>query len=101
MGATVVIVVRNQEGGRRARAKIVKVSGNVATDLMICDVSSASSIRSFTNEFIGKYDRLDILINNAGAVFDKRETTVDGFESTFAVDYRARVFTFQRQATAP
>jgi NAD(P)-dependent dehydrogenase (short-subunit alcohol dehydrogenase family) len=87
MRATVVMVVRNKEEGSRARAHVVKVSGNDATDLMICDVSSTSSIRSFANEFIGKYNRLNVLINNAGAVFSKRETTVDGFESTFAVDY--------------
>ena len=87
MGATVVMAVRNQERGKKARAEIVKASGNDGTDLMICDVSSTSSIRSFTKEFVGKYNRLDVLINNAGAVFSKRETTVDGFENTFAVDY--------------
>jgi NAD(P)-dependent dehydrogenase (short-subunit alcohol dehydrogenase family) len=87
MGANVVMVVRNQERGVRARAEIVEVSGNDATDLMIYDMSSKSSIRSFINEFIGKHNRLDVLINNAGAVFSKRETTFDGFESTFAVDY--------------
>lgn len=87
MGATVVMAVRNQERGKKARAEITEVSGNDATDLMICDVSSTSSIRSFTKELIGKYNRLDVLINNAGAVFSKRETTVDGFESTFEVDY--------------
>jgi len=87
IGATVVMAVRNQELGKKARAEIAEVSGNDGTDLMICDVSSTSSIRIFTKEFIGKYNRLDVLINNAGAVFSKRETTIDGFESTFAVDY--------------
>lgn len=54
---------------------------------MICDVSSMGSVRSFAEAFKSKYDRLDVLVNNAGAVFYKRQTTVDGFESTLAVDY--------------
>jgi NAD(P)-dependent dehydrogenase (short-subunit alcohol dehydrogenase family) len=86
MGATVVMAVRNHEQGQKARDEIVNVTSNNATDLMICDVSSTSSIRNFTKEFMSKYSRLDVLINNAGAVFYKRKTTVDGFESTFEVD---------------
>jgi NAD(P)-dependent dehydrogenase (short-subunit alcohol dehydrogenase family) len=45
------------------------------------------SVRNFSKEFMDKYDRLDVLINNAGAVFRKRETIVDGFERTLAVNY--------------
>jgi len=44
-----------------------------------------SSIRHFAEEFKKKYDRLDVLINNAGAVFNKRELTPEGFERTLAV----------------
>jgi len=87
MGATVVMVVRSPERGEKARAEIVNRTGNTATDLMICDLSSMDSIRQFTNEFENKYDRLDALINNAGVVLSKRQTTVDGFERTLAVNY--------------
>jgi len=87
MGATVVMAVRNQERGQKARTEIVDKTGNKATDMMICDVSSKESIRNFVRTFTSKYDRLDVLINNAGAVFFKRQTTVDGFERMLAVDY--------------
>jgi NAD(P)-dependent dehydrogenase (short-subunit alcohol dehydrogenase family) len=87
MNATVVMVVRNRERGEKARTEIVDKTGNHATDLMICDLSSMDSIRQFAKEFVKKHDRLDVLINNAGAVFSKRQTTVDGFERTLAVDY--------------
>lgn len=87
MGATVVMAVRNQERGQKARNEIVDRTGNNATDMMICDVSSKESIRNFAKTFTSKYDRLDVLINNAGAVFFKRQTTHDGFERTLAVDY--------------
>lgn len=87
MGATVVMAVRNQERGQKARNEIVDRTGNNTTDMMICDVSSKESIRNFAKTFTSKYDRLDVLINNAGAVFFKRQTTHDGFERTLAVDY--------------
>jgi NAD(P)-dependent dehydrogenase (short-subunit alcohol dehydrogenase family) len=87
MDATVVMVVRNRERGEKARVEIIEETGNKATDLMICDVSSADSIRLFADEFKDRYDRLDVLINNAGAVFGKRQTTPDGFERTFAVNH--------------
>jgi len=87
MGATIVMVVRDQERGEKARIEIVKQTGNDSVDLMICDLSSMSSIRHCAEEFKKKYDRLDVLINNAGAVFNKREVTPEGFERTLAVNY--------------
>ena len=87
MGATVVMVVRDQERGEKARTEIVRQTGNNSVDLMFCDLSSMDSIRRFAKEFKKKYDRLDVLINNAGALFNKREVTSEGFERTFAVNY--------------
>lgn len=87
MGATVVMVVRNPERGERARAEIIDETGNRAADLMICDLSSMESIRQFAKEFKTKYDRLNVLINNAGTYVSKRQNTIDGFERTLAVNY--------------
>jgi len=87
MGATVVMVVRDRERGEKARKEIVEQTGNDSVDLMICDLSSMSSIRHFAGEFRKKYDRLDVLINNAGASFSKREVTPECFERNFAVNY--------------
>ncbi len=87
MGATIVMVVRNKARGEKAQREIVKQSGNNSVDLMICDLSSLESIRRFAEEFKKKYSRLDVLVNNAGAVFNKRELTPEGFERTFTVNY--------------
>ena len=87
MGAKVVMVVRNPERGEKALAEIISKTGNHSTALMVCDLSSMDSIRYFVREFKNKYDRLDVLVNNAGAIFSKRQTTVDGFERTLAVNY--------------
>jgi NAD(P)-dependent dehydrogenase (short-subunit alcohol dehydrogenase family) len=87
MGAHVVMVVRNQDRGEKAQFEIVRQTGNKSIGLMICDLSSMVSIRRFAHEFKKKYGRLDVLVNNAGAMFNKREVTPEGFERTFAVNY--------------
>ncbi|MHA1942779.1 MAG: SDR family oxidoreductase [Candidatus Thorarchaeota archaeon] len=89
MGATVVMVVRNRELGEAARAEIIAETGSNSIDLMICDLSSMNTIRDFAEVFKSKYDRLDVLINNAGAVISNRQITEDGFERTLAVNYLA------------
>jgi NAD(P)-dependent dehydrogenase (short-subunit alcohol dehydrogenase family) len=87
MGARVVMVVRNRERGEKARAEIVNQTVSGSVDLLICDLSLMDSIRHFAGEFKSKYNRLDVLINNAGADFRNREVTAEGFERTFAVNY--------------
>ena len=87
MGATVVMAVRSRERGESARAEIVEASGNEDVYVMVCDVSSKDSIAAFVKKLEARYDRLDVLINNAGAVFGRREDSVDGLESTLAVNY--------------
>jgi NAD(P)-dependent dehydrogenase (short-subunit alcohol dehydrogenase family) len=87
MGATVVMAVRDLERGETAREEIIRRTGKDAVDLMICDLSSTKSIRQFVEEISNKYDRLDVLINNAGAACHERQITEDGFERSLAVNY--------------
>jgi retinol dehydrogenase 14 len=89
LGAKVVMVIRNEERGEKAKAEIVQETGNQFIDVMLCDMSSMSSIKSFATKFKARYDRIDVLINNAGAEFAERQVTAEGFEQTFAVDYLA------------
>jgi len=69
MGATVVMAVRNRERGEMAQAEIAEETGNKSVSVMVCDLASRDSIKRFAEEFKKEYDRLDVLINNAGAVF--------------------------------
>lgn len=87
MGATVVMVVRNRDRGERALDEIIQDTQNQNTALMICDISSSESIRRFAANFKDSYSRLDVLINNAGAVFMNHQTTQEGFEKTIATNY--------------
>ncbi|MCP4426598.1 MAG: SDR family oxidoreductase [Chloroflexi bacterium] len=87
MDAAVVMVCRNREKGEAARDEIIAQSGNENVDLMIADLSAQQSIRRLAQEFNEKYERLDVLVNNAGGVFSSRTLTEDGLEYTFAFNH--------------
>ena len=89
MGARVVMVTRSREKGSEAREAIIRATGNREVDLLICDLSIMSQVESLAEEITENYSLLDVLINNAGAVFSKRTVTLEGFERSFAVNYLA------------
>ncbi|WP_163527198.1 SDR family oxidoreductase [Halobacillus ihumii] len=86
-GFQVIMVCRNPERGEDALQKAKTESGTDHIELMICDLGSLASIRAFANTFLERYCQLDVLINNAGVVSLKRETTSDGFESMMGVNH--------------
>ncbi len=86
MGAHVVMVCRSAERGEAAKKEVTQTAtGQV--DLMIADLSSQASIRALAATYLEKYDRLDVLINNAGVLFMERSESVDGLEMTFALNH--------------
>ena len=89
MGATIVMVCRNQVKGEEAQNEVKEKSGNDAVDLMLADLSSQESIRQLAENFQQHYQQLHMLINNAGVANLTRRETVDGLEMTFAVNYLA------------
>jgi NAD(P)-dependent dehydrogenase (short-subunit alcohol dehydrogenase family) len=89
MGATVVMICRDQVKGEEAQKEIKEKSGNDAIDLLLADLSSQQSIRQLVGNFQQHYTHLHVLINNAGVAFPGRRETVDGLEMTFAVNYLA------------
>ena len=88
LDATVVMICRDQSQGEAAMAEIKEKTGNASVDLMIADLSSLQSIRKLAANFKEKYP-LHVLINNAGVFRTKRSLTVDGIETTFAVNHLA------------
>lgn len=89
-GANVILACRSAERGSRALAEVKLASNSDKVELMLVDLASQASIRQFVEEFKFKYDRLDVLINNA-ANFDhtlKQATlTEDGVETIFATNH--------------
>jgi NAD(P)-dependent dehydrogenase (short-subunit alcohol dehydrogenase family) len=88
MRATVVMVCRSKDKGEAARREIARSAGNDSVDLLLCDLSSLADVRGLAAEVRNRYGRLHVLVNNAG-LFSLAGKTVDGFETTFAVDYLA------------
>ncbi len=87
MGAQVVMLCRSAERGKAALAEVIKESGNNDVHLLLCDLSSQVDIRRAAADFKATYGRLDVLVNNAGAIFTKRQESIDGLEMTFAVNH--------------
>ncbi len=86
LGATVYMLVRDEGKGQRVREGIIRRTGKQNVHLEIADLSSLASVREFVTRFLDRERRLDVLINNAGALLSKRGTSVDGFELSFATN---------------
>jgi len=86
-GAAVMMVGRNREKLDLAVADARARAGTREVSSLVCDLSSQVSIRALAAEVQKKVPRLDVLVNNAGAVSAARRLTVDGLEETFAVNH--------------
>lgn len=86
-GATVIMAVRNLGKGEQARADVLKTAPDSKLDLMKLDVSDLASVHEFVTAFKAKYNRLDILLNNAGVMAIPRQETVDGFEMQLGANH--------------
>lgn len=89
IGATVVMVCRSQERGEAALTEIKQKSSSDRIFLLLADLASQTSIRGLAEDFKSQYSALHVLINNAGIIPRKRQETVDGFETQFAVNHLA------------
>jgi NAD(P)-dependent dehydrogenase (short-subunit alcohol dehydrogenase family) len=89
MGATVVLVCRNQPAGQAAIDHVVTETSNPHVALLLADLSSQASIRQLVQDFRSRYSRLHVLVNNAGVAPTERSLTADGIETTLAVNYLA------------
>jgi NAD(P)-dependent dehydrogenase (short-subunit alcohol dehydrogenase family) len=88
-GAAVIMVSRDPARGSAARDDVARVAAGAAPTLLIADLSSQANIRRLAAEVRARFDKIDVLLNNAGAAFRHRALTVDGIERTFAVNHLA------------
>jgi retinol dehydrogenase-12 len=87
MGATVIVVGRNPDKTEAVVNELRAQSGSDRVDKALADLSSLAEVRALAENFKRKYSRLDVLVNNAGAYFGKRQVSADGYEMTFALNH--------------
>lgn len=88
-GFHVVIVGRRTTETEKTAQWLVEQTGNQGIEFLVADLTSQADVRRIAREFEATHQRLDVLVNNAGAVFPKWEVTDDGIERTWALNHLA------------
>lgn len=86
MGAHIVILGRNKDKAEKTVAQL-KNLGAAGAEAIIADLSSLHQVKKAAEEFLAKYQRLDVLLNNAGSLFMQRLESADGYEMTLALNH--------------
>ncbi len=95
-GHTIIIHGRSRAKAEAVKKEIQTETGNDKIDILVADLLSLSDIKDAVQKFKMKYSRLDVLINNAGAIFGKhREVTKEGFEKTITLNLFAPLLLMQ------
>lgn len=84
--AFLTIIARSRKKAREITQEIIDKTGNQHIDWLQADLSMMSDIRNVAKQLRDRKKNIDILINNAGALFNERSKTPEGFEHTFATD---------------
>jgi NAD(P)-dependent dehydrogenase (short-subunit alcohol dehydrogenase family) len=87
LDATVVFTTRDELKGKNTKDELIKSSNNKKIDFLSCDLASFDSIRNCCKEFKSKYNKLHVLINNAGVWDFTRRESKDDIENIFATNY--------------
>jgi len=86
-GQAIVVVARDADRGSAVLNAITSATQNPNLDLQLCDLSVLSSVRNLAQILNSKYQKINVLINNASVYKRKRVTTVEGFEEMFATNH--------------
>ena len=88
-GANLVLVGRSEERTARVVSRLLKMNGAGMVCGEICDLMLQSDVHDLADRYRNRYGRLDVLVNNAGAIFKQRKITHEGYERTWALNHNA------------
>jgi NAD(P)-dependent dehydrogenase (short-subunit alcohol dehydrogenase family) len=89
-GAQLTLVARSEDRAAVAVARIgARAREDATIEVAFCDLSLQASVRALAAELLERHGRIDVLINNAGAIYSGRELSGDGIELTWAVNHLA------------
>jgi len=83
-GARVILVSRSEDRLQQVREELKVLTGEDRFPVVVADMSSLASVREAVATIISQEDRLDVLVDNAGAIMHERHETEDGLEAAFA-----------------
>jgi NAD(P)-dependent dehydrogenase (short-subunit alcohol dehydrogenase family) len=86
-GARVIGISRDPDKCARVAGELRRKTGNGEIGFFCADLSSLEDTRRVAEELLARFPRIDVLINNAGGIFVRRQLTVDGLERTFALNH--------------
>jgi len=86
-GAHIVIAARDLAKGDEAAKTVREATGSNAVDVIECDLASLGAVRQCAKTANAKYDKIDLLINNAGVMACPLSKTADGFEMQFGTNH--------------
>jgi NAD(P)-dependent dehydrogenase (short-subunit alcohol dehydrogenase family) len=81
------LLVRNIQKGERLKQRLIDETGNKTIYVIRCDLTDLQSVHDAATELKEKLFNINVLINNAGGIFDNYEVSKDGFEMTFALNH--------------
>jgi len=89
LGARLVLVGRDRAKGEIALARLHALRPGCQVGIFYADLARLDAVRRLAAELLDAAPRIDVLVNNAGAIFRRREETEDGLERTFALNHMA------------
>ena len=84
-GCHLTLVLRNAQKGQQVVQDIMRVTGNTSIDIEIADMSIMADVIALSQRLLNKQHPIDVLINNAGALFNPRQETHEGLEQSYRV----------------
>jgi NAD(P)-dependent dehydrogenase (short-subunit alcohol dehydrogenase family) len=89
MGARIVLVARDAARGQKTLTRLPSIGSGVPHSIYYGDLSRIADCKRVAAEIAAAEPRIDVLINNAGALFGTRHLTADNLEETFATNHMA------------
>jgi NAD(P)-dependent dehydrogenase (short-subunit alcohol dehydrogenase family) len=86
-GATTILACRNQAKADAAAKEVTRRTWNDDVHVIALDLADLASVRKAADDILNGWDRLDVLVNNAGGTWSARQVTAQGIEYTFGVNH--------------
>lgn len=86
LGTQVILTGRSRASAEAAVIELIQASGSQTIQYLLADLSTQAGVHALAEQFKARYERLDVLIHNAGLAAPERQLTEDGVETDFAVN---------------